>query len=177
MRVERWDITHDMRSMPHPMHPHGFQFIVTGRTNSPKQISGQAIELRERTPRDMGLLDTVLVWRGETVSVQIDFWQPFSGRQRYMFHCHNLEHEDQGMMIGFAVVDGSRRCPGTTPGNNRYETKVAALRPARCNTPANGRFRPGAVIRATSRRRRIRRSNTSRWAGRWPYRVAALRAT
>lgn len=103
--VERWDITNDMRSMPHPMHLHGFQFIVTGRANSPKQIIEQAIDPRGRTPHDMGLLDTVLVWPGETVSIQIDFSQPFSGRQRYMFHCHNLEHEDQGMMVGFAVVD------------------------------------------------------------------------
>jgi FtsP/CotA-like multicopper oxidase with cupredoxin domain len=29
---------------------------------------------------------------------------PFSGRQRYMFHCHNLEHEDGMMMRNFAVL-------------------------------------------------------------------------
>lgn len=103
--VERWDITNDMRSMPHPMHLHGFQCIVTGRANSPKQVVDRAIDPRGRTPQDLGMLDTVLVWPGETVSIQIDFSQPYSGRQRYMFHCHNLEHEDQGMMIGFAVVD------------------------------------------------------------------------
>lgn len=103
--VERWEITNDMRSMPHPMHLHGFQFIVTGRRNSPAQIGAQVIDARGRTPQDMGLLDTVLVWPGETVSIQIDFAQPYRGRQRYMFHCHNLEHEDQGMMVAFAVVD------------------------------------------------------------------------
>ena len=103
--VERWEITNEMVSMPHPVHLHGFQFIVTGRTKSPKQVAEQAIDPRGRTPHDMGLLDTVLVWPGETVSIQIDFSQPYSGKQRYMFHCHNLEHEDQGMMIGFAVTD------------------------------------------------------------------------
>jgi blue copper oxidase len=103
--VERWDITNDMRSMPHPMHLHGFQFVVTGRANSPKQVSTRAIDPRGRTPQDTGLLDTVLIWPGETVSIQIDFSQPYTGRQRYMLHCHNLEHEDQGMMIGFAVTD------------------------------------------------------------------------
>ena len=39
--------------------------------------------------------------RGETPSIRvaIDFSQPFSGTQRYMLHCHNLEHEDMGMML------------------------------------------------------------------------------
>ena len=96
--VERWDITNDTRSMPHPMHLHGFQCIVTGRANSPKQVVDRAIDPRGRTPQDLGMLDTVLVWPGETVSIQIDFSQPYSGRQRYMFHCHNLRHEDNDMM-------------------------------------------------------------------------------
>ncbi len=27
----------------------------------------------------------------------------FPGSQTYVFHCHNLEHEDAGMMINFRV--------------------------------------------------------------------------
>ena len=50
-----------------------------------------------------GWQDTVLVWPGETVRIAVDFSQPSGGSQKYMFHCHNLEHEDQGMMINFAV--------------------------------------------------------------------------
>jgi blue copper oxidase len=45
----------------------------------------------------------VLVWPGETVRIAIDFSQPFSGTQHYMFHCHNLGHEDQRMMLNVAV--------------------------------------------------------------------------
>ncbi|HEY0660712.1 MAG TPA: multicopper oxidase family protein [Lysobacter sp.] len=103
--TEIWEITNDMRSMPHPIHVHGFQYIVTGRRNSPPAQSKDAVDGRGRAPQDLGLLDTVLVWPGETVSIQIDFSQPHAGAQRYMFHCHNLEHEDQGMMVHFAVVD------------------------------------------------------------------------
>lgn len=103
--TEIWEITNDMQSMPHPMHTHGFQFIVTGRKNSPHAVSHSVIDDRGRTPQDLGVLDTVLVWPGETVSIQIDFSQPYTGVQRYMFHCHNLEHEDQGMMVHFSVVD------------------------------------------------------------------------
>ncbi|MGO4773978.1 efflux RND transporter permease subunit [Lysobacter sp. 2RAB21] len=42
---------------------------------------------------------------GEIVRLAIDFSQPFTGTQRYMLHCHNLEHEDMGMMLTFAVTD------------------------------------------------------------------------
>jgi blue copper oxidase len=103
--TEIWEITNEMQSMPHPMHIHGFQFIVTGRQNSPHAVKHAAIDSRGRTPQDLGLLDTILVWPGETVSIQIDFSQSYQGEQRYMFHCHNLEHEDQGMMVHFSVVD------------------------------------------------------------------------
>ena len=54
-------------------------------------------------PQDTGLLDTVLVWPGESVRIALDFGHPFSGDQTYMFHCHNLEHQDRGMMIGYKV--------------------------------------------------------------------------
>jgi FtsP/CotA-like multicopper oxidase with cupredoxin domain len=37
--------------------------------------------------------------------IAIDFAQPFRGKQTYMLHCHNLEHEDQGMMVAFTVDD------------------------------------------------------------------------
>jgi FtsP/CotA-like multicopper oxidase with cupredoxin domain len=54
-------------------------------------------------PGDLGWMDTVLVWPGETVRIAIDFSQPYAEPQTYMFHCHNLEHEDQGMMLNFRV--------------------------------------------------------------------------
>jgi suppressor of ftsI/bilirubin oxidase len=53
---------------------------------------------------DLGWKDTVLVWPGETVRVAIDFSHDFPGDQTYMVHCHNLEHEDAGMMINYRVT-------------------------------------------------------------------------
>lgn len=102
--VEHWDIRNDMKSMPHPMHLHGFQFQVLERRGSPAQVRKNAVTRTGLGPYDLGLHDTVLVWPGETVRIGIDFSQPFSGTQKYMFHCHNLEHEDQGMMLHFAVT-------------------------------------------------------------------------
>lgn len=53
---------------------------------------------------DLGWKDTVLVWPGETVGVAINFTHEFPGDQPCMVHCHNLEHEDGGMMINYRVV-------------------------------------------------------------------------
>jgi FtsP/CotA-like multicopper oxidase with cupredoxin domain len=102
--TETWEIRNDVKSMPHPMHLHGFQFRVVERRGSPAQVRRLAVTAKGHTPQDLGLQDTVLVWPGETVAIAIDFSQPFQGEQRYMFHCHNLEHEDQGMMLAFAVA-------------------------------------------------------------------------
>jgi len=51
-----------------------------------------------------GYKDTVLVWPGESVVIAIRFTLPFPGEQTYVVHCHNLEHEDGGMMLGVKVA-------------------------------------------------------------------------
>ena len=101
---EVWEIFNESRSMPHPMHVHGFLFRVLSRKRSPAHVKALAVDRHNRTPQDKGFLDTVLVWPGETVRFAIDFTTPFEGPQTYMFHCHNLEHEDQGMMLHFRCV-------------------------------------------------------------------------
>lgn len=100
---EIWELTNDTKSMPHPMHLHGFRFRVIDRRKSTPQVRRLARDAAGRSAQDLGWLDTVLVWPGERVRIAIDFSQPFEGVQRYMFHCHNLEHEDQGMMLNVAV--------------------------------------------------------------------------
>ena len=102
--VEIWHISNQAMGMPHPMHLHGFSFQVLERLNSPAQLSGLARFGKGRTVSDLGWKDTVLVWPGETVRIAIDFAHDFPGDQTYLFHCHNLEHEDAGMMINFRVL-------------------------------------------------------------------------
>lgn len=102
---EVWEIRNSMTSMPHPIHIHGVQFRVVSRRISPQDIRARKVTAEGLTPQDLGLNDTVVIWPGEIVRIAIDFSQPFSGTQRYMLHCHNLEHEDMGMMLTFAVVD------------------------------------------------------------------------
>jgi FtsP/CotA-like multicopper oxidase with cupredoxin domain len=102
-------LKNDERSMPHPMHLHGFRFLVLGRTGSLEQVSRLAVDDAGRTATDLGYKDTVLVWPGETVRLAVDFSHGFEGEQFYMFHCHILEHENAGMMLNVKVVSREKR--------------------------------------------------------------------
>lgn len=102
--IEVWDILNAEMSMPHPMHMHGFSFQVVERINSPAHVRTLARDAKGRQITDLGWKDTVQVWPGETVRIAIDFTHPFPGDQLFLFHCHNLEHEDQGMMVNHLVT-------------------------------------------------------------------------
>ena len=101
--AETWLLRNYANSMPHAMHLHGFGFRVVARETSPAFLRALAVDDRGRLATDLGSKDTVLVWPGESVRVAIDFRMPFAGDQIYMFHCHNLEHEDGGMMLRVKV--------------------------------------------------------------------------
>ena len=87
--LERWQFV-SRATEPHPMHVHGTQFQVISRDG----IAGR------RLPSDMGWKDTVLVRPFESVEIALRF----SIAGNYVLHCHNLEHEDNGMMLNFNVV-------------------------------------------------------------------------
>jgi len=85
-------------SLPHPMHMHGESFKVIER-----QIDrdGQdAWETLSEGVVDEGWKDTVLVMPGQRVKVLRRFGD-FTGL--FLYHCHNLEHEDMGMMRNYRV--------------------------------------------------------------------------
>jgi suppressor of ftsI/bilirubin oxidase len=102
--VEYWDLRNVEPSMPHPLHIHGFQFRVLAREGSPAQQRRLAVAENGLAASDLGWKDTVLVWPGETVRIALDFAHPFPGDQVYLVHCHNLEHEDAGMMLNLKVA-------------------------------------------------------------------------
>jgi len=55
-------------------------------------------------PTEVGRKDTVMVRPGENVSLLMRFEDYADPAMPYMFHCHILQHEDQGMMGQFVVV-------------------------------------------------------------------------
>jgi blue copper oxidase len=105
---EVWEIKNSPISMPHPMHVHGFGFRVLRRQGTFGAARRLATEPGGRFPTDLGIKDTVLTWPNETLWLALDFALPqeaaFGGPQRYMFHCHNLEHEDGMMMRNITVL-------------------------------------------------------------------------
>jgi FtsP/CotA-like multicopper oxidase with cupredoxin domain len=105
---EIWEIKNSPISMPHPMHLHGFGFRVLRRQGTFGAARKFATEPGGRFPTDLGVKDTVLAWPNETLWLALDFALPqdaaFGGAQRYMFHCHNLEHEDGMMMRNITVT-------------------------------------------------------------------------
>ncbi len=83
-----------MMQMPHPVHIHGLQFQVLERTPS----SGW--ETIKDGFIDNGWKDTVLLMPGMRVKVLLKF-EDYTGL--FLYHCHNLEHEDLGMMRNYLV--------------------------------------------------------------------------
>lgn len=86
-----------MMSMAHPIHFHGQYFQILSRSVS---HGSEGYDSVKDGFIDNGWKDTVLVMPGERVRL-IKPFQDFKGI--FMFHCHNLEHEDMGMMRDFLV--------------------------------------------------------------------------
>ncbi len=86
--TEIWEINNALGDEPHPMHLHGVQFQVLEKT-------GGIIE-----PYERGWKDTILLKKGEKVKIIMRF--P-TEKGLFLMHCHNLEHEDDGMMMNFEI--------------------------------------------------------------------------
>jgi FtsP/CotA-like multicopper oxidase with cupredoxin domain len=85
-------------AMMHPIHIHNVQFKVFERRIDPAQAS--AWETVRHGYVDEGWKDTFLVMPGESVKLLLRF-KDYTGL--YLYHCHNLEHESQGMMRNYRV--------------------------------------------------------------------------
>ena len=86
-------------SMAHPIHLHGQFFQIVSRSISAG--NEEDYETVRHGFIESGLKDTVLVMPGEKVTI-IKPFQDYTGL--FMYHCHNLEHEDMGMMREFLIV-------------------------------------------------------------------------
>ena len=89
--TEIWVFDNSTGDEPHPMHIHGMQFQVLDRTGGRNVL----------IPTEGGWKDTVMLMPGEKVRTIMTFHQ---NKGKYVVHCHNLEHEEDGMMLQFEVV-------------------------------------------------------------------------
>lgn len=88
-QTEIWTFD-NKRNFSHPVHLHATHFRVLSRTGGRNQVM----------PWEQGLKDTVLVHPEEKVRVAVRF-DAHPGL--FLLHCHNLEHEDSGMMLNIMV--------------------------------------------------------------------------
>ncbi len=89
--VEIWSLKNNS-AIAHPFHIHDVQFYILDRDgNTPP-------------PSEQGRKDVVLVKPQETVRFITVFEDFADDTVPYMYHCHMLTHEDQGMMGQFKVV-------------------------------------------------------------------------
>jgi bilirubin oxidase len=89
--VEIWELENGSGGWTHPIHIHLVDFRVLARDGNRAVMPYEA----------EGLKDVVWLGRGETVTVEAHY-APWDGV--YMFHCHNLIHEDHDMMAAFNVT-------------------------------------------------------------------------
>jgi FtsP/CotA-like multicopper oxidase with cupredoxin domain len=89
--TEVWEVLNS-DGEPHNFHVHGVQMRVL-------TVGG-----RPAGPELAGLKDTVLLPAGQPVRMLVTLPEHVDPEVPYMYHCHLLRHEDQGMMGQFVVL-------------------------------------------------------------------------
>ncbi len=92
-----------MLAMAHPIHLHGAYFQIVERIppHGDSEHGAEGYETVKDGFVDEGYQETVLVMPGE----RIRLIKPFPDyKGLFLYHCHNLEHENAGMMRNFKVV-------------------------------------------------------------------------
>ena len=93
--VEIWEIT-NMMGMEHNFHIHATHFLPLERNGSPANL----------TPAEHGYKDVIRLAGKDNVKVIVKMTDFPDEKTGYMYHCHFLEHEDDGMMGQFAITTG-----------------------------------------------------------------------
>ena len=99
--VEIWEVR-NVDSWVHNFHVHDVQFQVLSVGGQPPQ------------GHMAGWKDTVQVYNGSPVRVAMRFGDLSDPNLPYMYHCHILYHEDQGLMGQFVVLGDGEEI-GTVP--------------------------------------------------------------
>jgi blue copper oxidase len=90
--TEIWTLKNNTM-VAHPFHIHDIQFNVIEKNGMPP------------LPTERGWKDVVLVMPGDSVKFITKFETFAHPTVPYMYHCHLLHHEDDGMMGSFVVID------------------------------------------------------------------------
>jgi len=96
---EVWTLENSSGGWWHPIHIHSEFFRVLKRNGTPPTITARNPVVAERD--GLARRDTILLKGGDTVEVFLRFRDHLGP---FVFHCHNMEHEDMAMMARFDVI-------------------------------------------------------------------------
>jgi FtsP/CotA-like multicopper oxidase with cupredoxin domain len=82
---------------------HGYTVTTTTDGDGILRVNATFTTAGTLGPDEQGWKDVIRVGGGQLVSVAGQFG---GGSGRYVYHCHLLEHEDEGMMRPFSVMPG-----------------------------------------------------------------------
>ncbi len=107
--IEVWKLSNNTL-VAHPFHIHDIEFFVLDINGLPPP------------PQYQGLKDVILVQPKDTVRFITKFTNFASPTVPYMYHCHLLHHEDEGMMGSFLVLDPNANGVTEIENENDYLT-------------------------------------------------------
>ncbi len=99
--VERWTITHPGGGR-HNFHVHGAHFQIAAIDGAPPP------------PELSGWKDTIDVPPDQSAELLVKFADHDDPSTTLMYHCHNLAHEDDGMMGQFLLTNAASSTPTST---------------------------------------------------------------
>ncbi|BEL07926.1 multicopper oxidase domain-containing protein [Actinoplanes sichuanensis] len=90
--IEQWTITNSSTNIYHNFHLHDVPFQIVS-------VAGAA-----PTGANTAWRDTIEVAPGTSVVIKMQFTDYADNEYMYMLHCHNVIHEDDGMMLALMVM-------------------------------------------------------------------------
>ena len=105
--TEIWQVT-NMHEEPHSFHVHNaqFQVLTVGGGSPPPQLAGWK--------------DTVYLPPHVPIRLILRFTEYTDPTMPYMYHCHELVHEDDGMMGQFVVVEPGQQARQSVGGGHHH---------------------------------------------------------
>lgn len=145
--TEIWTIE-NTTDIGHPWHIHDIHFWVTEVIDA----DGNMLNPNDYPEIFNGPKDNVLVrpgWKLSYIATFDDYGTEIEFFNSYMFHCHILPHEDQGMMGQFVVWNGEGNPPSSVSEDPRVSTIPMTVYP---NPARNFVFLEGSSAEASTLR-------------------------
>jgi FtsP/CotA-like multicopper oxidase with cupredoxin domain len=137
---EEWTLANDViaGNWTHPVHIHFEEGRIMSRTHTNRDAAGNIVSVDNvpLLPEELGRRDVYRLPGQDRLVIRLRF-RDFVGR--YLIHCHNMNHEDDFMMVRWDIVNTLQEL--TSKRREIDERRMAAgLPPQYGNDPKKGRL-------------------------------------